>query len=190
MPNRWGRGAGIALALVALSVAVSAQSQTGGRLAYTPAAGWVPVTVTSMMRVGEFSLPKTAGDAEDASLIIYFFGGTGGTVQANIDRWLGHISQPDGRPTKDVAKITRRLINGLSVSEFDASGTFVAEVTPGSTERHNKPGYRLRAAVVETPRGPYFVRVVGPSATVARWATEIEAFFQSLSFSSTASRPF
>lgn len=190
MPNRWGRGAGILLVLAALSAAASAQTQAGGRLVYTPAAAWAPVAVTSMMRVGEFTLPKAGGDAEDASLIIYFFGGTGGTVQANIDRWLGQISQPDGRPTKDVATITRRLINGLSVSEFDASGTFVAEVTPGSTERHNKPGFRLRAAIVETPRGPYFVRVVGPAATVARWAPDIEAFFQSLSFSPTASRPF
>lgn len=176
--------------MATVTMSVAAQAQAPGRLAYTPAPAWKPVAVTSMMRVGEFALPKAGADQEDASLIVYFFGGTGGTVQANIDRWLGHITQPDGRPTKEVATITRRLINGLSVSEFDATGTYVAEVSPGSPERHNKPGFRLRAAVVETPRGPYFVRVVGPSATVAKWAPEIEAFFQSLTFSPTTSPLF
>lgn len=52
------------------------------------------------------------------------------------------------------------------------------------------PAAAWAPAIVETPRGPYFVRVVGPAATVARWAPDIEAFFQSLSFSPTASRPF
>lgn len=158
------------------------QAQAAGQLRFTPSTAWTTVPVTSMMRVGEFALPKADGDTEDASLIVYFFGGTGGSVQANIDRWLGHIDQPDGKSTKDVAKVTKRLINGLSVSEFDASGTYVAEVTPGSTERYNKAGFRLRAAVIETSKGPYFLRVVGPAKTVARWEKEIEAFFQSLSF--------
>ena len=51
---------------------------------------------------------------------------------------------------------------------MDVSGTYVAEVTPGSAERFNKPGFRQLAAVVETPDGPHFVKVVGPAATVAK----------------------
>ena len=64
------------------------------------------------------------------------------------------------------------------------SGLTVAEVTPGSAEKFNKPGFRLRAAVVETSNGPYFIRVVGPAATVARWHESIEAFLQSVRFGS------
>ena len=29
-----------------------------------------------------------------------------------------------------------------------------------------KPKFRMRAAVVETPRGPYFIKFTGPHATV------------------------
>jgi hypothetical protein len=151
-------------------------------LTYTPSPAWQSKAVTSVMRVGEFVLARAQGDPEDASLVIYFFGGTGGTVQANIDRWLGQITQPDGRRTKDVATTSGRLINGLSVTLFDASGTYVAEVTPGSTERFNKPGFRLRAGVIQTPGGPYFLKLVGPVKTVTRWDKEFEAFLQTIQY--------
>ena len=59
------------------------------------------------MRVAEFTLPKVGSDAEDAAVIVYFFGSSqGGTVQANLDRWMTQVTQPDGRASKDVAKTT------------------------------------------------------------------------------------
>lgn len=162
-----------------VSIVVSGAPAT---LTFTPSPAWQSKAVTSMMRVGEFVLPRAEGDAEDASLVVYFFGGTGGTVQANLDRWFGQLSQPDGRQTKDVATTTKRLINGLSVTLFDATGTYVAEVTPGSSERFNKPGFRMRAAVVQTPGGPYFIKLVGPLKSVTRWDKEYETFLQSLQY--------
>jgi hypothetical protein len=113
-------------------------------LTYTAPPAWQFKATSSMMRVAEFVLPKAAGDGEDASLVIYFFGGTGGTVQANLDRWFGQLEQPDGRKTRDVATTTSRLINGLSFTLFDA--------TSGPERRqHSQHGDRLRvhAAVGE-----------------------------------------
>jgi hypothetical protein len=176
----------ISLVLMLLTVGGQAgqasQATAEGRLHFTPAAGWTTKPTTSMMRIAEFVLPKAEGDTEDASLIVYYFGGTGGSVQANIDRWLGQIAQPDGRPTKQVATVTERRVNGMAMTHVDATGTLVAEVSPGSAERHNKPGFRLRAAVIQSSNGPYFVRVVGPAKTVARWNTEIDAFLGSIRY--------
>ncbi len=162
-----------------VSLAVSGVPAT---LTFTAPPAWTPKAVTSMMRVGEFVLPRAEGDAEDASLVIYFFGGTGGTVQANLDRWFGQIAQADGRQTKDVATTSGRRINGLSVTVFDARGTYVAEVTPGSPERFHKPDYRMRAAVIQTTGGPYFIKLVGPIKTVARWDKDYESFLQTLNY--------
>ena len=153
-------------------------------LIFTPSPAWQPTPNTSMTRVAEFVLPRAEGDTEDASLVVYFFGGTGGTVQANLDRWFGQLSQPDGRQTKDVATTAGRLINGLQVTMFDATGTYVAEVTPGSSERFNKPGFRMRAAVIQTAGGPYFIKLIGPLKSVTRWDKEYEAFLQSLQYKS------
>lgn len=143
--------------------------------------GWVSKAPSSSMRVAEFTLAKSGSDAEDATVTVYFFGGQGGSVQANMDRWIGQMAQPDGRPSKDAAKTsTMQTAAGLKVSLVDVSGTYIAEVTPGSTQRLNKPGFRQIAAVVETPDGPYFVKVTGPAATVAKWKESVDAFLKSL----------
>src|SRR5262245_33108167 len=110
--------------------------------------GWVTKAPTSSMRVAEFTLPKVAGDPEDAALTVFYFGGQGGSVQANLDRWISQMTQPDGKPSKDLAQTTKISSRNLPITLVDLTGTYVAEVSPGSTERFNKPGFRLRAAVV------------------------------------------
>ena len=150
-------------------------------LKYDVPAGWVSKTPSSSMRLADFNLPKVGTDSEDATLTVYYFGNQGGSVQANIDRWVGQLAQPDGRASKDVAKTTTlQAKGGLKITLLDVSGTYVAEVTPGSTERFNKPGFRQLAAVIETPNGPHFVKVVGPAATVAKWEGSVMAFLKSL----------
>lgn len=150
-------------------------------LKFDAPAGWTARTPASSMRVAEFSLPRVAGDAEDGALAVYFFGGQGGSVQANLDRWIGQMAQPDGRPSTSVARTTTlKTTRGLSVTLVDLTGTYVAEIAPGSTDRHNKPGFRLRAAVVETPDGPYFVKLTGPEKTLAKWDESFLAFVKSL----------
>ena len=144
---------------------------------------WVSKAPSSSMRVAEWSLPKTAGDAEDAILTLYFFGASqGGNVQANLDRWIGQMAQPDGRQSRDVAKTSSLTSHGLKVTFVDVTGTYVAEVTPGSTEHFNKPGFRQCAAVVETPGGPYFVKLTGPEKTVAKWQDSYTTFLKSLRY--------
>ena len=147
-------------------------------------AGWTSKATTSSMRVAEFTLPAAKGDAEDASVTVFFFGASqGGNVQANIDRWIGQMAQPDGQPSTKVAKTTATTAaSGLKLSIVDVSGTYVAEVAPGSSERFNKPGFRQIAVYVATPGGPYFVKCVGPTATVAKWHDSLQAFLRSLKY--------
>lgn len=159
---------------------LSAPWSSSAALTFTTPEGWVARPTTSSMRVAEFTLPRAAGDTEDASLILYFFGGSGGGVDANLDRWIGQMSQPDGRPSAAVASTAMLDVNGLEVTLVDVSGTYVAEVTPGSPERHSKPRYRLRAGVVATPEGPYFIKLVGPERTVERWNDAYFSFVNSL----------
>jgi len=166
--------------IIFLGLTVSAAFASAVALKFDPPAGWVSKPPASAMRIAEFTLPKTGADAEDAALTVYFFGGQGGTIQANLDRWIGQMSQPDGRESKSVAKTTPfKTTSGLAVTLLDVSGTYIAEVQPGSTERFNKPGFRLRAAVIETPGGPYYVKLTGPAATVTKWDAAFMAFLKS-----------
>ena|ERR1700683_5370586 len=152
-------------------------------LKYTAPAGWTSKPPASSSRVAEFVLPRAEGDKDDASLVVYFFSATGGgSVQANVDRWISQMTQPDGRASKDVAKTSTMTVNGLKVSDVDVSGTYVAEMSPGAAEHFNYPGWRLRAAVVETPGGAYYIKVTGPAKTVAKWDEAYGAFLKSLKY--------
>jgi hypothetical protein len=164
----------IALMLVALALA--AHTGQAGTLTFTKPAAWTDRPASSSMRVAEFVVPRAAGDPEDGELIVYYFGGTGGSVEANLQRWTSQFES-----AKDPIR-TSSVVNGLKLTSLDVSGTYVAEVRPGSTERHNKPAFRMRATVVETPKGPYFVKLTGPSATVDQAGAAFDQFLQSLAF--------
>jgi len=165
-----------------LTLLLLAQAPASGSLAFTAPPAWQTRPPASGMRVAEFVIPRAQGDAEDGELIVYYFGPGAGTIDANIDRWISQIEQPDGSPTKDKAKRTTQTLNGLHVTMVDASGTYVAETRPGATERYNKPGFRLRAAVVETPRGPYYIKMTGPAKTIGAADAAFTAFVGSLNY--------
>ena len=163
-----------------VAVAMTAAMSAAADLSYVTPDGWIQKAPSSSMRVAEFTLPRAAGDSEDAQLVIYYFGGGGGGVDANIERWVGQIRQPDGRPSDAVAKRQTRTVNGLKVTLLDVAGTYVSDMTPGNPAHPDKTGYRLRAAVVETPKGPYFLKLVGPARTVTAGEKGFEQLVASL----------
>ncbi len=162
------------------SVSILAAAALAAGLTFTTPDGWRQSPGGSPMRVAEFALPRADGDAEDAQLIVYYFGGQGGSVDANIERWVGQMQQADGKPSTAVARKEIRTVNGLKVTLVDVDGTYVAETAPGAGARHNKPHFRLRAGVVETPKGPYFIKLTGPEKTVTRWNRAYDQFVGSM----------
>ena len=169
--------AAFACALAPIALVAQAAS-----LQFDPPKDWASRPTASSMRVAQDALAREAGDTEDAELVVYYFGGQGGAVDANLDRWLGQMQQPDGRPSKAVAKTERLTANGLAVTVLDVSGRYVAEVAPGSPVKLDKPGFRLKAAVIETPAGPYFVKLTGPARTIARWDAAFSTYLKSAKY--------
>ena len=164
------------LACLVSSIILGAVIAQAGALTFTKPAAWLDRAPSSTMRVAEYVVPKATGDAEDGELIIYYFGGSGGTVDSNLKRWTSQFEV-----TSDPVR-SSGLVHGLKTTGLDVSGTYIAEVRPGSTERHNKPGFRMRAVVVETPKGPYFIKLTGPSATIAQADEAFTQFMRSLAF--------
>ena len=143
-------------------------------------AGWQSVAPTSTMRKAQFTLPRAAGDSEDAELVVYYFGADqGGPVEANLERWYAQFSQPDGSSSAEKARVAREVVDGMNLTTVDLSGTYVAPTMPGSEEHHNQPNFRMLAAVLETSQGPYFFKLVGPEQTVVHWAKSFGQFMKS-----------
>jgi hypothetical protein len=163
--------------------AQGASPAVAGELHYKVPEGWVVEQTTSGMRLAQYKLPKAGGDAEDGLLIVYYFGqGQGGSAQANIDRWIGQIQQPDGSSSKEKAKTETLTVNGLAVNTVDVLGNYSGGMSPDSAPAEKKAIYRLRAAVIETPKGSYFVKLTGPEKTVAHWDKAYTDYIKSFEF--------
>jgi hypothetical protein len=98
--------------------------------------------------------------------------GAGGSVEANIERWYGQFSQPDGGSTKDKSSTKTLKVAGRDVTLVDIAGTY--KDSPGGPfaggKAIDRPEYRMLAAIVEGPDGSYFLKFYGPAATVEKHA--------------------
>lgn len=131
------------------------------------------------MRAATYTVPVASGDHEDAECVVYFFGqGQGGGVQANIDRWKGQFSEPNGQPTQ--AKIAKRTIHGLSVTTIELAGNYTGMGGPMAASPSVKQGYRMLGAIIENPGGNIFVKFTGPAKTIAANQAKFEQLLNSI----------
>jgi hypothetical protein len=162
-------------------------AQATGELRYRVPDGWQAEKPNSNMRVAQYKLPRAEGDSADAELVLYYFGqGQGGSARANIDRWVNQMQQPDGSSSKEKAKIETMTVNGMPVTTVDVLGKYNGGMaSPGATPSAtpvDMSNYRLRAAIIETPKGSYFVKLTGPQRTVSRWDQAYSDYIKSFEF--------
>ena len=120
--------------------------------------GWKRVQPRSRIVETEFAIePIKPGDQPGRMTSM----GAGGSVEANIARWFGQFSQPDGSATKDKAALKILHIAGCKITLIDVSGTF--KDMPGGPfaggQSIDRPDYRMMAAIIETTdKGNYFIK--------------------------------
>ena len=128
--------------------------------------GWQRVQPKSGIVETEFAIPAGDGAAPGRMTVT----GAGGSVEANIDRWCGQFTQPDGSATKDRATRKKVTVAGCDVTLVDIPGTY--KDMPGGPfaggQAIERPDWRMLAAIIETPQGgKYFLKLTGPATTVA-----------------------
>ncbi len=144
-----------------------------------PPKGWTMEQPASEMRKAQFAIPKASGDPEDGQAAIFYFGPAAGSVEANVKRWCEQFEQLDGKSSEEVAKREQVKAGKIDVTLIDLSGHMkspMAPITPGPT----KDNYRLLAAIIEAPSGPWFVKATGPAKTMEASAKEFREFVLSV----------
>jgi hypothetical protein len=136
-------------------------ADSGAGIQWTAPAGW-KAGAERPMRLATYTL------APGAECVFYFFGaGKGGSVEANLDRWIGQFLQADGKASKAAARIAKRTIHGWPVSTVDVSGAYTGMGGPmAKAGEPAVPGYRMLAAIVEGPQGSVFIKCTGPAKTI------------------------
>jgi hypothetical protein len=163
------------------------RSETAAGLSFAVPQDWVSSPPSTNMRAAQFAIPAGAG-GDAPELVLSFFGeGKGGGVASNIERWIGMISGPDGKPATDKAKRETRKVGQFTVSMVTADGSYDAfsgmGMAGGMSSAHGggvKSDYRLWGAVVEGPGGPWFFKATGPRAILQKAEPALKALVGSL----------
>lgn len=153
------------------------EAPSGKPLEWKAPSGWRPGQERPM-RAATYLISPVAGDSDNAECAVFL--NIGGGVQANIDRWIGQFSQPDGSPSAGKARQRKETINGYQVSFVELNGTFNAGGMAMGGPSTPKSSYRLLGAIVEAPGGEVFFKLTGPEKTVQAAAKDFQSLLKSI----------
>jgi len=133
---------------------------TAGGLTWSASAPLVREAPRSNMRQAQYRVASPHG-GDNAVLAVFYFGpGQGGSIQANLDRWIGQVDPPGDTTPQEAAKVTKETIADLPVSVVTSVGTFAG------LDGVPHDDWRLLGAIVEGPQGPVFFKLTGPKPLV------------------------
>ncbi|MBX3413011.1 MAG: hypothetical protein KF708_10015 [Pirellulales bacterium] len=166
-----------ALALFSLTAAGTARAADDehvldlGAVSLNAPEKWVRKMPKSRIVAYEFAAPAAEGDDAEGRFTIM---AAGGGVKANLERWYGQFTQPDGGSTADRAKNSEKKVAGQDVYLVDIAGTYLDKPSPfapgPAIEREN---YRMLGAVIATQNGDIYLKFYGPAKTIE---TQSKAF--------------
>ncbi len=135
---------------------------------------WAASDTVNNMRLATYDIPPVKGDKEKGELAISTFGGDGGGVAANLQRWIGQFEE-DGRE----AAVKKGTVGENAYHIADISGTYKKSVGPPILGKSTPAkGYRMLGVIVQVKgKGVYFLKLTGPDATVNAQADALRAAF-------------
>jgi hypothetical protein len=135
--------------------------------------GWLEQPPENPMRLTQAAIPGPDGPGE---VVVFYFGpGGGGGVEANLSRWVGQMElTPGTQPSSETFEAA-----DYRVTLLDVSGTMQPS-NMGTGPETPQPGWRMLAAVVEGPGGPWFFKATGPEATLAAARDDFEAMLRGI----------
>jgi len=150
-----------------------------GGVTWTAPDEWRAQAPSSNMRAAEFAFGEASGP--QAVMAVFFFGpGQGGSIDDNVQRWVGQFRQADGRDSMQAAEIGHRQVNGLEMTLVDVTGAYEAGMGMGGGGPTPASNQRLLAAIAVGPQGPVFFKMVGPVAVMDLAEPSFDEFVRSI----------
>ena len=151
---------------------------------------WTKEVNANSMRLATYATPA-AGDGEKGELTVFSFPGGGGSVGQNLARWRDQF-QADGRTVS-----VKKGKAGKAKSEYhiiELGGTFMKSVGPPIAGRKEAQAGSKMLGVILTLKedggdkaaGIYFLKLVGPAASIDAQAKNFRKSFGGKKASETA----
>jgi len=132
---------------------------------------WKREKPSNKLRLAQFSVPAAEEDADGAELVLS--GPFGGSVRANVERWLGQVDAEEGG-----TKMSQGETDQGKYIWVELAGTYHMSVGPPFLRQTKAmPGYRVVNVMFMTEGGNYFFKLAGPDATVKAAANALRASF-------------
>ncbi|WP_437206561.1 hypothetical protein [Planctomicrobium sp. SH664] len=173
------------IAVLALPLALQAEETVNVKakdISLNVPKSWKQQQLSSNFRLAQFAIDPVEGDSEPAELVVS--GPFGGTVAANIGRWVEQF-EATGR----AAKMTQGKCEQGTYILADLTGTYKKpDGPPMAMKTKPAPGYKMIGVMLQTPdHGNFFLKLTGPEKTVAAAA---EALRQSIGASAEKETPY
>lgn len=149
--------------------APTSAARPSGPLAWDAPASFTKVDHPSSMRKATYHAPKVGSDAEPPELAVTV---VGGSIDANIDRWVGQFDAG----AKDTMTRSTRKVGPYDVTIVEMRGTFQGGgPMMGGTPSGPKAGWALLAAIVPAGDMSWFFKMTGPEASVTAARPDFDA---------------
>ncbi len=166
-PTETDAGGGVTPGMPGAGIEPAPEAPDPG-LAWTVPARWT-AQGERPMRIATYLVPMAKGDAEAGECAVFYFGpNQGGSVEDNIDRWVGQFENPS------TPQRTTQTVHGLSIARVKLHGAFLTPGGPNMESQGKKPDYQLLGAIVTGPKGAVFFKLTGPAKTVEAAVPEFD----------------
>ncbi len=124
----------------------------------------------------EFAIASSDGKTAPARVTIM---GAGGSIRANIDRWKSQFAKlsRSGESAFKVGKVAVTLVDLEGTFRERSGGPF-----SGAPEKL-RTDYQMLGAIIVTPdKGQYFIKIIGPKATLAKQDDALKNMLKAMKF--------
>lgn len=130
----------------------------------TVPADWKQQPPANRLRLAQFVIPNAEGDTEATEMVVSHFGGAGGGIDANIERWVNQFAA-DGRQVKAYKGKSKQGTYYF----VDVRGTYNMSIGPPIRQQTKAvPNARMLGVILEVAdKGNYFLKLAGPEKTVS-----------------------
>jgi hypothetical protein len=147
---------------------------TAGGLTFTRPAKWESVEPSSEMRKAQLKVTDPDSKASAEVIFFVFETGSGGGVQANVDRWFHQFSEPKEQINAKQEEVT---VGKTKITYVQAEGTFKSGMPGGDLTPMSD--YALCGAIIETDSANIIVKMTGPKALVKASVADFKKMIES-----------
>lgn len=157
--------------ILSLAIADDKESLAVSGLTFEFGDPWIRQQPARPMRAGQLLYDHEDEKLKDIELVLFHFGGSGGSTRANLDRWIGQFS-----PAPDAKEETKKM-GDKEVIFLTATGTYMeSSGGPFSGNKTPRENYTMLAAIIPGSEGNVFLKATGPKESIEAMKEAFMAF--------------